>query len=62
MRSINSQDMDDMPLLSKLLAQERYIPDIPEYGLYNKAYAYLQKEITPLLAASSFPSLGPNIF
>lgn len=36
MRSINSQDMDDMPLLSKLLAQERYIPDIPEYGLYNK--------------------------
>ncbi len=54
MRSINSQDMDDMPLLSKLLAQERYIPDIPEYSLYNKAYAYLQKEITPLLAASSF--------
>lgn len=50
----HDHEMDDMPLLSKLLAQERHIPDIPAYSLYNKAYAYLQKEIPPLLTASSY--------
>ena len=48
------ENMDDMPLLSRLLAQERHVPDLPEYGLYNTIYAYLQKEIPPLLAASSY--------
>lgn len=48
------ENMDDMPLLSRLLAQERHVPDIPEYGSYNTLYAYLQKEIPPLLAASSY--------
>ena len=48
------ENMDDMPLLSRLLAQEHHVPDLPEYGLYNTIYAYLQKEIPPLLAASSY--------
>ena len=33
------ENMDDMPLLSRLLAQERHVPDLPEYGLYNTIYA-----------------------
>lgn len=50
MGAIEHKDMDDMLLLSKLLAQERHIPSVPEYSLYNKIYAYLQKEIPHLLA------------
>lgn len=53
-KEIDPKDMDDMPLLSRLLAQERHVPDLPEYGSYNTVYAYLQKEIPPLLAASSY--------
>ena len=54
MREITRKDTDDMPLLSKLLAQERHIPDIPAYDLYNKIYTYLQKEIPPILATLSY--------
>lgn len=50
-KEMDSKDMDDMLLLSRLLAQERHVP---EYGSYNTLYAYLQKEIPPLLAASSY--------
>nr|WP_304097799.1 CFI-box-CTERM domain-containing protein [Mitsuokella multacida] len=53
-KEMDPKDMDDMPLLSRLLAQERHVPDLSEYGLYNTIYAYLQKEIPPLLAASSY--------
>lgn len=50
-KEMDSKDMDDMLLLSRLLAQGRHVP---EYGSYNTLYAYLQKEIPPLLAASSY--------
>lgn len=50
----DSKKINDMPLLSKLLVNDRNIPDIKEYDFYNKFYAYLQKEVQPLLAESPY--------